>query len=121
VDSILNNVKKNLGLAADYTAFDVDILTFINSAFSIVNQLGVGSADGFYIQDDTAVWDDIGLPANQLNLLKTYLFLKVRVLFDPPATSFLIKAMEAQLEEYEWRLSTLREEAFRPPVVEEVI
>ena len=107
--SILKSTKKILGLADDYTAFDSDVITHINTAFSTVNQLGVGPTGGFTIEDNADVWDDIGLPQNQENMIKTYIFLKVKMLFDPPTTSFTIDAMNDQLKELEWRLSTFRE------------
>lgn len=108
-NSILISTKKVLGIAQDYTVFDLDILTHINAAFSVLNQLGLGQDDGFYIQDELATWDLFEVPPNQLNLVKTYVMLKVRMLFDPPATGFLITAMENQLKEYEWRLNVFRE------------
>lgn len=107
--SILISTKKILGISANYDAFDLDVLTHINASFSILNQLGVGPVDGFFIEDETAVWDDFVVPENQKNLVKTYIFLKVRMLFDPPATSFLISAAERQIQEYEWRLNVFRE------------
>lgn len=109
-NSILTSTKKILGLAAEYTAFDLDVITHINTALSVLNQLGVGPAAGFVIEDQTPVWDDLGLPQNQLNMVRTYIYLKVRMLFDPPTTSFLIDAMNKQIEEHEWRLSVFREE-----------
>jgi hypothetical protein len=109
-DSILISTKKILGLDADYTPFDLDVITHINAAFSILNQLGVGPLDGFFIEGDQETWDDFAVPANQLNLVRTYIFLKVRMLFDPPATSFLIEACNNQIKEYEWRLNVFREE-----------
>lgn len=112
--SILTSTKKILGIAADYEAFDTDIITHINSVFSIVNQLGVGPTEGFAIEDEEAEWGDIGLDEKETNLLRTYMFLKVRMLFDPPATSFLIDAMKQQIAEYEWRLNHFREEAIPP-------
>jgi hypothetical protein len=108
-ESILNSTKKILGLAEDYTPFDLDVITHINAAFSILDQLGVGPEGGFAIFDDTVEWSDYDVPANQLHLVKTYVFLKVRMLFDPPATSFLIEAYNNQLKEYEWRLNVFRE------------
>ena len=108
-NSILTSTKKILGIAADYEAFDLDITTHINSALSIINQLGIGPDEGFEIEDSDPEWSDIGLPQNQLNLLRTYVFLKVRMLFDPPNTSFLIDAMNKQIAEYENRLSYFRE------------
>lgn len=113
--SILTSTKKVLGIAETYTVFDMDILTFINTAFSILNQLGVGPVDGFFIEDESAEWEDFDVPANQLNLVRTYVFLKVRMLFDPPATSFLISAMTDQLKEYEWRLNIFREDLIPTP------
>jgi hypothetical protein len=107
--SILKSTKKILGLASDYTPFDLDVITHINAAFSILNQLGVGPTEGFFIEDDSAEWDDFEVPEQQLHLVKTYIFLKCRILFDPPGTSFLLKSAEDQIKEYEWRLNTFRE------------
>ena len=108
-DSILDSTKKILGLSDDYTAFDLDIITHINSTFSVLDQLGIGPVGGFMITDSDATWDDYAIPPNQLNLVRTYMFLKVRMLFDPPTTSFLIEATNNQIQEYEWRLNSLRE------------
>lgn len=114
--SILKSTKKILGLADEYTAFDLDVITHINSAFAILNQIGVGPLEAFTIEDDTAIWADLGLPQDQMNLVRTYIFLRVRMLFDPPTTSFLIDAVNKQIEEYETRLSYLRENAIPLPV-----
>src|SRR4051794_31087184 len=108
--SILNSTKKILGIANDYTAFDLDIITHINTAFSTLTQLGVGPATGFMIEDDTAVWDDFISDDFQYNSVKSYVFLRVRHLFDPPTTSYLITASEKQISELEWRLNVHREE-----------
>lgn len=107
--SILKSTKKILGIADSYTAFDLDIITHINAAFSILNQLGVGPVEGFMIEDEGSDWEDFVVPQTQLNLVKTYVFLKARLLFDPPTTSFLIEATTKQIEEYEWRLNVFRE------------
>jgi hypothetical protein len=107
--SILTSTKKILGIAADYTAFDLDIITHINAAFSTLTQLGVGPAEGFMIEDAEAEWYDYIEDDIQLNTIKSYVFLKVRQLFDPPNTSYLIEAMEKQIREFEWRLNTNRE------------
>lgn len=110
-NSILTSTKKILGVASDYTVFDIDIITHINTAFSTLTQLGVGPAAGFMIEDASAEWsafipdDDI-----QYNSVKTYVYLKVRQLFDPPSTSYLITAVKEQIEELEWRLNVHREE-----------
>lgn len=108
-DSILDSTKKILGLAADYTPFDLDIITHINGTFSHLNQLGIGPETGFTIEDNEETWDDYAVPSVQLNLVRTYLFLKVRMLFDPPSTSYLIEAMNRQIQEHEWRLNVFRE------------
>jgi hypothetical protein len=121
-ESILKSTKKILGLADDYTPFDLDVITHINAAFSILDQLGVGPAGGFMIEDETTVWADYTAPPNQLHLIKTYVFLKVRLLFDPPTTSFLIEATNNQIKEYEWRLNIFREWELDPndPMIVEV-
>jgi hypothetical protein len=110
--SILTSTKKILGLDASYTAFDPDVTTHINSAFSTLTQLGVGPAEGFMIEDETAVWDDFLVMADDLqyNSIKTYVYLRVRMLFDPPSTSFVIAALNEQIKELEWRLNVHREE-----------
>lgn len=108
--SILNSTKKILGIASSYTAFDLDIITHINTAFSTLTQLGVGPAEGFMIEDDTATWADFIVDDIQLNSVKSYVYLRVRLLFDPPATSYLITASQEQVRELEWRLNTHREE-----------
>lgn len=109
--SILTSTKNVLGIAEDYTVFDLDIITHINTAFSTLTQLGVGPANGFMIEDEVAVWDDfIPMDDFQYNSVKTYVFLRVRLLFDPPQTSYLIAATQKQIEELEWRLNLHREE-----------
>lgn len=108
--SILKSTKKILGLGSDYTAFDHDVITHINAVFSTLHQLGVGPAPGFAIEDDTANWDEFLLDHPMANTVKTYMYLRVRLLFDPPTTSFNLAAMEKQLAEIEWRLSVMREE-----------
>jgi len=110
--SILTSTKKILGIDKDYTVFDLDIITHINSAFSTLTQLGVGPRAGFMINDDTEVWSDFIDIENDLqyNSVKSYVFLRVRQLFDPPSTSYLISAVERQIQELEWRLNVHREE-----------
>lgn len=107
--SILKSTKKILGLADDYDAFDLDVITHINTAFSTLTQLGVGPDAGFMIEDDSSEWSEYIDSGPQLNQIKTYVYLKVRMLFDPPATSYLIAAFEKQLEEVVWRINILRE------------
>lgn len=119
--SILTTTKEVLNLDAADTSFDQDVMMFINAAFSTLNQLGVGPSPGFYITGVTEQWEDIDdLPEDQLHMVKAWIFLKVRMLFDPPGTSYLINAMEAQLKEFEWRLNMAREYLL-PPVILEVV
>lgn len=108
--SILNSTKKILGLSAADTSFDQDVLTAINSAFSDLSDLGVGPVDGFTIEDDEATWDDLAIVLpNQINSVKTYIYLKVRLIFDPPQTSYLLEALQKQITEHEWRMNVRRE------------
>ena len=108
-ESILNSVKKILGIASDYDAFDTDIIIHINSVFSTLNQLGLGPDEGFMIEDDSASWGDFLLDDMRLNAIKTYVYLRVRVLFDPPTTGFTLTALQEQIKELEWRLNVYRE------------
>lgn len=108
-ESILNGTKKVLGIAVEYTAFDEDVLMHINSVFSVLHQLGVGPTAGFFIEDSSAEWSEFVVNDVGYNMIRSYVFLKVRMLFDPPTTSFMIEAMTNQIREYEWRISTHRE------------
>lgn len=108
-DSILTSTKKVLGIMEDYTAFDPDILLHINTIFSVLNQLGVGPADGFMIEDATPVWSDFYGSDTGYNMIKTYVYLRVRMLFDPPTTSFLQDALSNQVNQLEWRINVKRE------------
>lgn len=107
-ESILTSTKKILGIAESYTAFDVDILIHINSVFSKLEQLGLGPAGGYMIEDKTPTWDAF-FTDKRLNMIKSYVYLQVRLLFDPPQTSYLIEALRRQAEEMEWRLNVTRE------------
>jgi hypothetical protein len=109
VSSILTSVKKTLGLDASYTDFDADILLYINSVFATLNQLGIGPEQGFAIEDATPTWDAFLGNDLRLNNVKAYVYLKVRMLFDPPQTSFLIEALNKQALELEVRINTYRE------------
>lgn len=118
--SILTSTKKALGIDEGMTAFDPEITMHINSVFSTLSQLGIGPVGGYMIEDKAATWDDFLAGDPRYNSIQTYMYLRVRLLFDPPATSFAISAMERQIEEHVWRLSTLREDeqwvAPLPPV-----
>lgn len=108
-ESILNSVKKILGIAPDYDAFDTDIIIHINSVFATLHQMGLGPDEGFMIEDETTEWGDFLLDDMRLNLVKTYIYLRVRVLFDPPTTGFTLTAIQEQIKEFEWRLNVYRE------------
>lgn len=112
-DSILNTVKKILGFEAEYTAFDLDIITHINSVFFTLHQLGVGPEKGFMILDKENTWSSFVGP-EQINAVKSYMALKVRLLFDPPATSFALESLNKQATEMEWRLNVHMEGVKHP-------
>ena len=104
--SILDTVKKSLGLDSAYDAFDPDILLHINGVFFTLNQLGVGPIDGFSIDDNSITWDDyLGSTDKNLSVVKQYVFLREKLLVDPPTTSFAIDAIKKQIDELEWRLN----------------
>lgn len=110
MDSILNSVKKMLGIEADYDHFDPDILMAINSAFTVLCQLGVGPDKEFSISGPETKWDDFfALCDKPINLVKSYIYLKTKLLFDPPTTGVLHEAMERQIQEFEWRLNVADE------------
>ena len=108
-DSILLSIKKMLGLPEEYDAFDLDIITHINSVFSILMQIGVGPVKGFMIEDKTAIWTDYIQDTSLYQLVKSYMVLKVRLLFDPPMSSAVLESYKTQANEYEWRLKTMAE------------
>lgn len=103
-NSILDSTKKVLGLDSDYDVFDVDILMHINSMFAQLHQLGVGPDDGFEIEDSTTLWSDYLGENKKISLVKSYMATKVRLLFDPPTTSFDLTAKQEQAKEFEWRI-----------------
>jgi hypothetical protein len=107
--SILTDVKKTLGLAADYTAFDLDVTLHINTALSTLTQLGIGPDEGFMITDASDDWEDFIGDDARLNSVKTYVYLRVRLLFDPPASYHFLTSYKEQIAELEWRLNVTRE------------
>lgn len=109
IESILNSVKKNLGIASDYNVFDPDILMHINTAFFTVTQIGIGLEGGFVVEDADATWADFLGTGPRWTAVRTYTFLRVKSLFDPPGVSYLVSAMQNQIEELEMRLSYERE------------
>lgn len=109
MDSILTSIKKLLGIEEDYTHFDPDIIMCINTVFTVLTQLGVGPKEGFSIEDETAVWSDFLSTTQQMEAVKTYIHLRVKLLFDPPLSSAVIEAMKQQISEIEWRLNVIAE------------
>ena len=104
-ESILISIKKLLGIDANYTHFDSDIIMHINSVFSILSQMGVGPSTGFMIQGETEEWSDFIInDPNSFSLVKSYMHLKVKLLFDPPLSSAAIESINQQIKEFEWRL-----------------
>lgn len=101
--SILTSIKKLLGISEDDESFDTELCMHINSIFTVLNQLGVGPEEGFYISDNSKEWTDF-TPYKNIELIKTYVYLKVRLLFDPPQNSFLVDSIEKQCMEYECRI-----------------
>ena len=108
-NSILNSIKKLLGLTEEQTDFDMDIVIHINTTLTILNELGVGPEEGFLIEDSSATWDEYITDRRKFDKIKTYVYLKVRLYFDPPQNASLKEAMEKQAAELEWRLNASAE------------
>lgn len=105
MDSILTSIKKLLGIDEFYDHFDADIIMCINSAFSVLNQLGIGPPEGYVITDSTQTWTDFFGDRKDIELVKTYVYMKTRLIFDPPSSSSVIEAFNKQISEFEWRLN----------------
>lgn len=105
MDSILTSVKKMLGIEADYTHFDSDIIMFINSALFQVQQLGVGPSTSFFITGNTETWTTFLSGRTDIEAVKILVYMKVRLMFDPPIHEYVINAIERQIRELEWRLN----------------
>lgn len=103
--SILDSIKKNLGIVPEYTAFDDQIILDINAAFSTLHQLGFGPDEGFEITGIDEFWSDI-IEEPRFNFVKSYVCMKVRVMFDPPTSSYALDALNKQIAEYEWRIKS---------------
>lgn len=107
-ESILTSVKKMLGIQEDYEHFDDDIIMHINSTFLILNQLGVGPEDPFVVQDKMDAWDDF-VSEGQIELVKSYTYMRVRLMFDPPTSGFLLDSINKQIAEFEFRMNVQAE------------
>lgn len=108
-ESILDSMKKLLGIVPEYTVFDDQILLYINTAFSALHQLGIGPEEGFEIVDNTTTWDVL-IKEPRFNLIKAYIGMRVKVMFDPPASSYALDALNKQIAEFEWRIIAENEE-----------
>jgi hypothetical protein len=115
-DSILETTKKLLGFESDYTAFDLDIITHINSVFFTLKDLGIGPTVGFLIVDDSATWSDF-IGTEDINAVKSYMFMRIRLMFDPPSSSFHLESLNKQAQEMEWRLNVHMEGVRNPLVI----
>lgn len=104
MDSILTSIKKLLGIPEEQTHFDADLITYINTVFSILNQLGVGPAEGFVISDATSTWNQFLENDIHLEMVKTYMLMRVKVMFDPPSSSYVMEATNHIIEETEFRM-----------------
>lgn len=107
MDSILTSIKKLLGIDVAYTHFDDDIIIQINSAIASLTELGVGPEQGFSIEDSSTTWADF-FDDPRLNFAKTYVYLKVKLAFDPPTSAALIESCNKQLDEIAWRLTVAK-------------
>jgi len=105
IDSILDTIKQMLGIPTADVAFDTDIIVHINSAFMVLNQLGVGPDTVYSIEDKTPTWTDFLTEMVMYSSVKAYIYLSVRIAFDPPGTSFVLDALTRQKQELEWRLN----------------
>ena len=104
-ESILTSIKKLLGITEDYTVFDTDLIIHINSVFLTLSQLGVGLEEGFMITSKDETWGDYMESGALLNAIKSYVYLKVRLLFDPPSSSSVSDSMRNMINELEWRIN----------------
>ena len=105
MESILTSIKKLLGIAEEYTHFDADLIMHINSVFLILKQIGVGPSTGFSIKDEASKWNDFIEEGSNLEAVKSFMYLKVKLLFDPPLSSSLIESTNKLIAELEWRLN----------------
>ena len=109
MDSILTSIKKLLGITEEYTHFDTDLIIHINSVFATLTQLGVGPSEGFVIVDKNDVWDQFTNDNILIESVKSYMYLKVKLLFDPPTSSAVSESYKQMINEFEWRLNVAAE------------
>lgn len=109
MESILTSIKLLLGITEDYEAFDQQIIAHINSVFMILTQLGVGPPEGFMIASKVDTWNEFISDEKKMQLVKSYMYLKVKMLFDPPSTSSVMDSTNRMINEFEWRLNSQAE------------
>lgn len=109
MESILTSIKKLLGVAEEYEHFDPDIIMHINSVLMILTQLGIGPEEGFSIEDETTLWSDFIPDSVNLDAVKSYIHLQVRLMFDPPSSGVITESMNRMIKELEWRLTVAAE------------
>ena len=109
MDSILTSVKKIIGISEEDESFDTDLIIHINSVLMILSQLGVGPEDGFSITDKSAVWTDVIGDNKFIEAVKTFVGLKVRLIFDPPTSSAVLDSINKTISELEWRINVMVE------------
>ena len=118
-DSIFASIKKMLGLEDSYTPFDADVLVHINAALMKLCQMGIGPKEGFMVSDYSETWSDFLTNRVKLGAVKTYVYLQVRMMFDPPTNSFVMDALKAQSDEILWRLNVQAESVEQMPFMRE--
>ena len=116
-NSIFNSVKKVVGLLGDDGSFDEDILLHINSVVSTLRQLGLSIPADFYVEDDVQTWQNLLGEFRDLDLVKSYMAMKVRLMFDPPSSSFGLASMTEMVTELEWRINVLTDQPYSVPVL----
>ena len=116
-DSIFNSVKKVVGLLGDDGSFDEDVLLYINSVVSTLRQLGLSIPSDYYVLDDVQTWRDLLGEYRDLDLVKSYMTMKVRLMFDPPSSSFGLASMTEMVKELEWRINILTDQPYLVPVL----
>lgn len=107
MESILTSIKKLLGISEDYDYFDSDLIMHINTVFTTLTQLGVGPNEGFSIEDESAKWEDFLPDERMIHSVKSYMFMKVKLMFDPPLSTGVIECIKEQIKELEWRLQVV--------------
>ncbi len=103
IESILDSIKQMLGIEVEDKVFDKELIIYINGALMVIGQLGIGPS-GYTIQDGTNIWDEFMRGRTDLEVVKSNVYLRVRLIFDPPQNSFLVSAIQEQIKEYDWRI-----------------